>query len=159
MQPLDVQVKLKNLLGSLVGKQVTVSKAPAYEPGTSRPASIAVYSTEAGIPAGILVCELKLANYLGAALSMMPAGVAEAAAKARSLDGNLLENFQEVCNICAQLFAEGRENRVVLERIEATASQVPATLKPPATTIALRTDFTLEIAGYGTGAVSARLFS
>ncbi len=157
MQALELQTRLRNIAEELLGRQVAAKKATAFEPSAAKPAAVAIYGTESGPPLGLVVCELTLAAHLGAALSMMPAGAAETAARSKKLDGNLLENFQEVCNIWAQLFTESREERVVLQRIEPSITQLPAALKPPAVTVSLRADATLEIDRYGGGAISARI--
>ena len=96
------------------------------------------------------------AGYLGAALSLLPKPVADEAIKKGTLDAGLLENFQEVANICSSLFTEYVGNRVYLKTVIAKVVSPPADYKMFLQS-ALRTDLMIEVPSYGSGPVSIRI--
>lgn len=151
-----IQPQSEKLIRDLLGKPVRLTKGAAYEPGFSKPATIAVYADADGKRVGALVCSVATAAYLGAALTLTPTDVAQAAARTGTLDPMLLENFHEVANVCSQIFAAGASTRVTLSSVVAKAMTNPADLKPLLEKPTFRVDYTLDVPGYGNGPLSLR---
>ena len=147
---------LQMLLSGLFGKPVQVQAAPKLEPSAMKACPIAVYVDNQDQVVGLLVCSMAAAGYLGAALSLLPKSVADESIKKGNLDEGLLENFQEVANICSSLFTEHVGTRVHLKTVVPKAVAFPPESKAFAQS-ALRTDITIEVTSYGSGPISIRI--
>lgn len=147
---------LHALLSGIYGRAVPVDGAAKFEPGAVKPCAAAIYVDNQDQPVGLMFCTLGAAAYLGAALSLLPKSVADECIKKITLDPSLLENFQEVANICSSIFTEYVGARVHLKTIVAKLTAPPPELKAFLQT-AVRTDVTLEVPGYGPGFVSLRM--
>lgn len=140
---------VRELMGEMILKDVITRKSHLRT--RMGEGLVAIYTTGQGRLVGACRCDFPLAASMGAALTLMPAGVAKEAVEAQDLPGELRGNFGEVMNIVAQLFRpEFLKARVVLEGIY-TEDQVPRMtqrrLKRPKK--ALNVD--VEIAGYPAG--------
>ena len=147
---------LHTLLSGIYGRPVPVDATAKFEPGPVKPCAAAVYIDNQDQPVGLLICTLAAAGYLGAALSLLPKSVADDCIKKAVLDPALLENFQEVANICSSLFTEHIGTRVHLKTTVAKLTAPPPEFKAFLQS-AVRTDVTLEIPGYGPGFISIRM--
>ncbi len=147
---------LHTLLSGIYGRGVPVDATAKFEPGPVKPCAAAIYVDNQDQPVGLMLCTLAAAAYLGAALSLLPKSVADDCVKKAALDPLLLENFQEVANICASMFTEHIGARAHLKSIVAKLTAPPPEFKAFLQT-ALRTDVTLEIPGYGPGFASLRM--
>ena len=113
------QVSLSNLtttLGCLFEIETKVSEvSPPVEIG--RPRVVATFNDDLGNCRFAVVCELSLANSLGASLTMIPPGGADDATKAGEVPANIAENLHEVMNICSSIFANQRRERITLDQV------------------------------------------
>jgi hypothetical protein len=145
---------LCDLLTGLVGADVATT--PASTPMTTKEAYvIADYVEDDGSLTGLCLADVKIANFLGAALAMIPANAAEKDARAKKLSDEVKDNIQEIFNIAASLFntSGGKHNRfrrLYLPHKEDLPSEVEAVLKSPAA----RGDYALSVPGYGDGKLS-----
>lgn len=146
-QPAELGTTLTNLLGRDVGiKRLTA----ALQPGPRVAVSIASFQAGDEAEVYLWVCELGLAASLGAALSLIPSGIAQEQARKGQLDENLTENLHEVMNVGASMFSGGGM-RVVLHSLHLPPAPPPAEWKaflsrPPA-----RLDLEVSIPGYEPG--------
>ena len=81
------------------------------------PRVLATYNDMDGGFRFAITCELKLANSLGAALTMIPPGGAEDATAAGEVPDNIGENVYEVLNICSAVFADHEGQRIILDKV------------------------------------------
>ncbi len=147
---------LHTLLSGIYGRPVPVDATPKFEPGAMKPCATALYVDNQDQPVGLMICTLAAAGYLGAALSLLPKSVADDSIKKAALDASLLENFQEVANICSSVFTEYIGTRAHLKNIAAKITAPPPELKA-FLQAAVRTDVTLDVPGYGPGFISLRM--
>jgi hypothetical protein len=152
----DARNVLQKILGDLFDRPIPMVAAPKFEPTFSKPAVVAVYGTDSNDVAGLLVCSMSAAAYLGAALSLLPRPVADAAIKKGVLDEALLENFREVANICSSLFAEQIGARTHLKNVIAKCSAAPVDHKALMAS-PNRADVSLDVPNYGEGLMSIRM--
>lgn len=139
---------MEKLLQCLFGDKVEVrSSAPA--PDLSKPYVVASYVDDAGIVRRILVCELALANSMGAAMSMIPACVASEATKEGIIADNIHGNLSEVLNICVNLFTDGQVCRLAFSKLRVCSPNDPM----PAITASLK--YALNIPRYAGGSLLA----
>lgn len=144
---------LANLLRDLFGRAVTAKKAAG--PFPAGPRVVGAYTRDDGTLSAVCALDLQLSAHLGAALTMLPAGVAEEAIKAGALSPALLESVHEVLNVASRWFNQPKAPRVVLKEVHVAALPPPVEAlvqKPPKTT-----DVELTIQGYKGGRLA--LFS
>ena len=110
-----------NLLSGLLARSVKVNKssspsaarAPARAPAPSAAKAsqaVAVYTDDQGSVAALCLCDMSLASHAGAALSLIPAGVAAEAARTGVMPPSIAENLYEVANVAASLTIAGRDD-------------------------------------------------
>lgn len=145
---------IRGLFNMLLGRDVTVSPDEGSfksEAGDFQ----AVYETDEGIARAFCVCDFRLATYAGAALSMIPARVAEESVPSRSLDEGITENFREVMNVCVGPIQSGTGTHLSLGSMEQIGSELPDGTVPDLHASACGSvDFVVQIAGYGEGRCS-----
>ncbi len=111
-------------------------------------AFVAVYVDPEGTPRALGLADMEFAAFAGAALAMIPAGVAMESVKRRKLEDNLKENFYEVVNILAAAInvASGGHVRVnALVAPNAVPADAQSLLKKPSQ----RVDFEVTITDFG----------
>ena len=103
-------------------------------------------------PGAVIVCDVAMAAHAGAALSLIPPRVAEESVKDGELSEMLASNFAEVLNVASQLFhgADGHARLVDVRTGADPGDAAAAAVQSPVG----RLDLTVDIAGYGTGALS-----
>ncbi len=104
------------LLAGLFTNKIAVEESKSSEP-IGAPRVVATYVDNEGHPRFGIVCDLALANSLGAALTLIPVGGAEDATAAGTVPENIADNLHEVFNICAAIFADTGNERIVLDRV------------------------------------------
>jgi len=123
--PLPTLNTVEKLIQCLLGNQVQ-TKASAPGPDLTKPHVVASYVDDSNAVRRVLVCELALANSMGAAMSMIPAGVANEATKAGIVAENIEGNLSEVLNICVNLFTENAPDRLTFSNLKLCSSKDPA---------------------------------
>ena len=100
----------------------------------------------------LCLCDKQFVAYSGAALSMIPADVANEMISGNSVSDAMVDNFYEVMNICSKLLMSDGSAHLRLDKAlspEAGADPV-SSLKDSAQTTA----FSVAIPKYGTGALT-----
>lgn len=139
------------LLRDLLGRQVSTAKAKGPMPSGAM--VVATYVVDEGPLSALCVLDFQLAAHVGAALMMMPAGVADESVRAKKLDETLLENAREVLNIGSRWFMPPEAPHVkmadvyVLQPGGAVPAPVAALMKAPPKSVAVE----VTIAGYKGG--------
>ena len=113
------QISISNLtstLGCLFELEAEVSEVSTPEK-IGDPRVAATFNDDLGTCRFAVVCELSLANSLGASLTMIPPGGAEDATEAGEVPENIAENLHEVMNICSSIFANQCNERIVLDQV------------------------------------------
>lgn len=146
-EPEDV----RSVLNSLLGRDVTVARTTASSVALDAKTVVGCYEREDGKIGGLVVSDLAVAAFGGAALALMPVGVAKENVADGVIEDNLLENFQEVLNVGVQWFTGKGNPRVVLAEVYADGNKVPDDVKLVMAAPNDRADFEVEIAGYGGG--------
>lgn len=100
----------------------------------------------------LCVCDKQFVAYSGAALSMIPADVANEMIKGGAISEAMIGNFNEVMNICSKLLMSETSEHLRLEKIlePGTADNALATLQGSAQL----KSFAINIPRYGTGVLS-----
>ncbi len=141
------------LLASLLMPDVEVTETPAPIKADTVAVS-AVYTNEDGVVGALCLCDAAAANYIGAALSLIPFGVAGDNAKSGVVDGVIRENLHEVLNICVNLFSVGSLPRLVFRDMVGPGQDTPEDIQSALSSFSSRIDFQLDVSRYGTGRMS-----
>ncbi len=123
--PLPNLDTVEKLMQCLLGNQVEARKAP-NGPDVTKPHVVARYVDDSNNVQRVLVCDLALANSMGAAMSMIPSGVANEATKAGTVGENILGNLSEVLNICVNLFTENGADRLRFSDVQVCGPKNPS---------------------------------
>ena len=137
------------LLGMLFDG-LTVKPGARLDPASSAGAWCAVYVDDGGVPSAFCVCDIAFAANAGAALSMLPPGVAKDAIRERTLTDVMQSNLHEVMNICTRLVVRENAAHLRLNGVSPVAALPPDRAALLKATRA-RVDFEIALAKYGPG--------
>ena len=153
--PLPSAKHVRELVEGLIGRDVRVTTGGAMlDPNGGDGTLVGVYVDDRRALTSIVLLDLSLAAYLGAALGLVPVRVAGDAVVEGVLPAALSENAGEVLNVMASLFnAEGAPH-VRLDTIYEPRHPLPADVAAWVLAYVRRTDLDMEIAGYGAGQFS-----
>ncbi|HWJ66567.1 MAG TPA: hypothetical protein VNT31_07815 [Nocardioides sp.] len=149
--------QVRDLLADLLGKEVTLEPATPFAPGPDTPASVAVYVDDQLHIRALIACDLALSAHAGAAIGLVPVAGAEAAIEDGKLTDTLAENLYEVLNIAASMFNVVGAEHLKLHALHPAGPPLDPQVRIQTLTLGRREDLTLEIAGYGAGALSVVL--
>lgn len=141
------------LLDSLLMPDVDVKEAPRPSKAGAQTV-LAVYANEDGPVGALCLCDAAAANYVGAALSLIPFGVAGDNARAGVVEGVIRENLHEVLNVCVNLFGIGSLPRLFLRDMVGPGQDMPADAQPALSSPSSRLDLQVDVCGYGPGQLS-----
>jgi len=142
---------IARLLSGLLGRSVAV-KASAAAAKPLGPACLAArYAEPGGGIEAVIVFDLPAAAALGAALTMFPPNVAQAAARAGRLEEGLLDSFREICNVMSRLAGDGQAATPVLADVAPLALARPRDIDKLLPTVSGRADYEIAVSGYADG--------
>lgn len=153
--PLPNAKDVRELVMGLVGREVEVLTGGAMvDPTSQAGALVGVYVDNRLKLTALVILDVPLAAYVGAALGLVPARAAQDAAYEETLTDNLSENAGEVLNVMASLFnAEGAPH-VRLDRLYQPRDPLPADIAQWVLAYVRRTDLDMSVEGYGRGRFS-----
>ncbi len=149
--------QLKDLLAELLGRDVTLSPATPFAPAPDTAASVAVYVDDQLRISALILCDLAFSAHAGAAIGLIPVGGAQAAIDDGKITDTITENLYEVLNIAASMFNVAGADHLRLHALHPAGPPLDPQLRISALTLGRREDLTIDIAGYGSGAVSVVL--
>ncbi|GAA4810390.1 hypothetical protein ACFQ0K_15155 [Nocardioides caeni] len=149
--------QLRDLLADLLGREVTLSPAAPFAPGPDTPASVAVYVDDSLRISALIACDLTFSAHAGAAIGLVPVGGAEAAIEDGKLTDTLAENLYEVLNIAASVFNVPGADHLKLHALHPAGPPLDPMVRIQTLTLGRREDLTVDINGYGSGALSVVL--
>ncbi len=149
--PLPEPEDVRELLVALLAREVLVDLGASAELHEGSAAAVGVYVTDREHVASLVLVDGPLACRAGAALSMLPAAVADESIGEGGVPANLLDNTGEVLNVLARLLNSERTAHVRLRAVRPLPAdlghEAAALLASPAD----RRSFTVDIDGYGPG--------
>src|SRR6056297_1832505 len=144
-------VEIAEMLTSLLGKDTTARKNPAVDFDGTANWIFAVYDEEDGTLGAVIACDVATAAYGGAALSLIPASMAQDSIRAGQVAENLSENFREVLNVCAGLFNSPGTPRLKLGHYSEPPDEAGEGLVAWFGEAEQKTGLDINIDGYGNG--------
>lgn len=149
--------QLRDLLAELLDRDVTLSPATPFAPAPTTAASVAVYVDDQLRISALILCDLAFSARAGAAIGLIPPGGAEAAIDDGKISDVMAENLYEVLNIAASMFNVAGADHLRLHALHPAGPPLDPQLRISALTLGRREDLSIDIAGYGAGAVSVVL--
>ncbi len=145
---------ISELLGMLVGKQVSCKPGKQLSPTSETLGAQGVYVFDDGEIAAVILTDMGFSSSTGAALSMLNARLAEEAMKRGELDEVMRENVQEVLNIGASWFNAPYRPHVKFREQAVAPETLPGDAEGVLFDYDRRLDLSVEIAGYPAGTIS-----
>jgi hypothetical protein len=153
--PAQIAAALTELLRRHVG---ATPANPALLPPNAR--LVAEYrSLENGTLVACCICDMPFAARTGAALTVIPAPVAEEAIRAHRVEDTLSDNFREVLNVMTRFFLHRYKTRLQVGVLHFPGEKLDAALTLQIARPAARLDLAVKIAGYGDGIISFLCFA
>ncbi len=149
MTKLPTALTMTNLVGDLIGQQVTAKATTVQRLDPTRHVA-AAYRDESGELLAVAMCDVAVGASFAAALSMVPASRVDDCVRDCRLDDILRENLHEVFNVLSAAFPMSGGPRVVLHEMrcrQAPSVDVAAVLAKPG----IRLDLEIAVAGYRSG--------
>jgi hypothetical protein len=116
--------------------------------------SVATYVDDSLQLRSLVLTDLPLSAYAGAALGLMPAAGAQEAIDAAVLPEALADNLYEVLNISASLFNVDGAAHLRLYQVHHIGTPLPPEILARTLTLGRREDLRIEVGGYGEGRFS-----
>jgi hypothetical protein len=150
--PLPDGPKIAELLG-LLFDGLEVKAGGTFDQTPAGGAWFGVFVSDTGAPVALCGADANLAATFGAALSMLPVGMAKDAAKTRELTGVMIDNMREIMNICSRLVMDTTSPHLKLDQVYPGKS-----LPAPATALLGapngRKEFQVQLPKYGGGVLT-----
>lgn len=145
--------EVSEILTSLIGEKIEVSKAK-NEIDVDDIAVVGIYKDETGRILSLVGTDIALANWLGAALAMIPKEVAKKDIESQTISDETRENTQEIFNInTSVLNGPGLPHHKFVKLYNCFDNEQPAEANALMNDPVARVDFTAEVPGYGAGRV------
>lgn len=153
--PLPSALAVRELLEGLLGRTVDGrTGTDPVNPAAGDGAVVGVYVDDALQMRALVVVDVPLACYAGAALALVPARRAQAGAEAGVVEDDIFENVSEVLNVAASLFNADGAPHLRLYQVHAPLEALPHDVGQYVLAYVPRLDMELEVAGYGSGLCS-----
>ena len=153
---LPVAKEIRDLFVDLLDRAVTLSPSAPLAPTQKNPCTVGVYVDDRLQVTALIVFDLPLSAYIGAAIGLVPPGGAETAI-ATGLNDNLRDNVHEVYNIAASLFNIGEADHLRLYDVHHAGDPLPPDILVKSLTLGRREDLSVDVGGYGSGKISVVL--
>lgn len=141
-------------LSGLLGRQTTVSKAETTD-RTAPHIVVEYHMNQTDQLGAAFVIDLEFAALLGGALALIPAGGVKEMVAEGDIGEGCLDAMREVLNVCACIFvstADGSPSRLI--SISEPGDTIPDAVATLMSSPMHRTDYLIEVEGYGSGVVS-----
>ena len=151
--PVPQENQIRQIFSMLFGDQLALDSG---KPNTADDGKsvYAVFINDEGNHVTACVCDYNFAAFAGSALTRIPTGGAEDAARTGELTEMMLSNLHEIMNICSRLFMNTTSPHLRLETLYPSPDAVPDSARLMLDACKARVDFTVSIPGYGKGGVS-----
>lgn len=155
--PVPPAKAVRDVLAEALSREVDVSPGVPVVPRPGAPASIAVFTDRFLAVRAVVVLDLRLSAYVGAALGLVPVTGAEEAVTAGELPEALAENVHEVLDMVARVFAGEDAPPLTLYQVVGLGELPPSDISVLCRTLGRRLDLAVDVHGYGAGALSVIL--
>lgn len=156
--PLPSAQEVRELIEGLLGRDVQVlTGGRIVDPAEPGGAMVGSYVDRLLRLRALVVLDLALAARVGAAIGLVPNRVSEADVADLELSDALADNAAEVLNVTASLFNAEDAPHLRLDGVTQPGQPLPHDVARWVKAYVPRLDLTVDIAGYGEGAISVLL--
>ncbi len=156
--PLPAAFDVRELLASLLGRDVEAEVVTGVvDPHKHPGALVGAYVDDALRLRALVVADLALTAYAGAAIALMGVRVAEDVVRSELLSPVLYDNAAEILNVAASLFNADGAPHVRLYEAYAPREVLPPDVDRWVLAQGARLSLELTVAGYGTGRMSVQV--
>lgn len=156
--PLPSAQEVRELVEGLLGRDVQVlTGGRIVDPAEPGGAMVGSYVDRLLRLRALVVLDLALAARVGAAIGLVPTRVSEGDVAALELSDTLGENAAEVLNVTASLFNTADGPHLRLDAVTLPGQPIPHDVARWVKAYVPRLDLTVDIAGYGEGALCVLL--
>lgn len=148
------EIELRQMLGMLYDDGLTVQSTNALPTESGSKSLIALYIDDDDQPVTACACDYSFTAFAGAALTKIPKGGAEDAASSGDFSEMMLNNLNEVMNICSRLFMNSSTPHLRLEKTYHSPDELPDNARTVLDAAVSRADYHVAIPGYGDGKIS-----
>lgn len=151
--PMPLQEEVREIFADLLGRGCSVDKTKSTIPfGPAEPQVVlGDFILDDGSVGAVVLADLAFAAYAGAALVMMPVGIAEEALAAGHVDGDMFDCFQECVNVMGRLLNREGTPHLKLRAVYRSGDMMPGQTRMMLRNADRRKDFDVAIEEYGTG--------
>jgi hypothetical protein len=153
IHPIPNDTQIRQIFGMLFGDDLQLDTGRS-ESSDAKNTMYAIYIDDEGKQVSACVCDYNFAAFAGSALTRIPIGGAEDAAKTGEFTEMMLSNLHEIMNICSRLFMNNSSPHLRLDTVYPAPDKVPDNARVLLDACQERVDFTVSIPGYGTGGLS-----
>lgn len=151
--PVPTAFEVRELFEGLLGRSVEwVGTSHQVDPIEG--ASVGMYVNDVGTVCALVLCDIPLTAWAGSAIALLPHIGAEKAIKEGLVSAAQFDNLAEILNVASSMFNKPNTPHLRLHTSFAPRETLPADAAKWALVPASRIDGTLEIQGYGSGAIS-----
>jgi hypothetical protein len=150
--PLPTRHAVRNSISDLIGRDVDLKDG--VPPPSKSTNVVAVYVTDRLATSAVAICDLECGARIGGALGMVPRISVDESIAAREMTEVVRDNCYEVLNVLAAVFNVPNAPHVRLYTMYGPGDILPGDVAAFGAMAASRMDVTLQIAGYGSGALS-----
>jgi hypothetical protein len=145
---------VRDVLEGMLGRDVEVTSGGAMvNPGSDGGALVGVYVDRLKLTALVLL-DLPLAAYVGAAIGLVPATAAKYAIEDAELPQALFDNAAEILNVMSSVFNTSGAPHLRLDRSFAPGEPLPGDIAPWPLAFVPRLDLSVTVKSYGQGSLS-----
>lgn len=149
------QVKVEETIAGLLGREITCRKAPRLVIAPSTTGVLGQLGHEDGAVFLYVYVDIPLACGMGGALSLISKSEVTASIQAGKPSEGLMENIEEVFNVCRTLFRTQEMHNARLVRLDILpAADLPKDIYKKLLKPVDRLDMEIQIDGYGGGKLS-----
>ena len=149
------EIEVKQMLGMLYDDGLTVQSAAALPTESGSKSLVALYIDDDDQPVTACACDYSFTAFAGAALTKIPKGGAEDAASSGDFSEMMLNNLNEVMNICSRLLMSNSSPHLRLDKTIPISEAEAAISGSGADTTSV--GFSVNIPSYGNGQLLFRV--
>ncbi|WP_182525742.1 hypothetical protein [Nocardioides dongkuii] len=144
-------MQVRDLLGDLLRREVALRPGPPLAVSEFTPASVASYVDDTLVVRALVVLDLPLSAYAGAASALVPPAAARTAVTESTLGPVIGARLDRLITEVAPLLAGADGPQLRPYAVHLAGSPVPADLRARTQVLGRRLDLRVDVAGYGAG--------
>jgi hypothetical protein len=145
---------IKDLLEGMLDREIEIKPANPPRAADLTRTAVAIYVDSSFNLVAVAGTELQLAATVGAAIGLVPAGVAKACVADRSLSPKIAEHFNDMCESLADLLNKEGQPLIRLYQVFLPGRTAPGDASSRLLALGSRLDLDVTVPGYPAGKLS-----